>query len=53
MRKHPEHPPGAGFHPEQAAGLPGTLLYEETYQDRENDVMISEHCIKGYGAYPG
>ena len=28
-------------------------LYEETYQDRENDVMISEHCIKGYGAYPG
>ena len=28
-------------------------LYEKTYQDRENDVMISEQCIKAVGAYPG
>jgi len=27
-------------------------MYEEKYTDRENDVMISENCIKAFGDYP-
>jgi hypothetical protein len=27
-------------------------LYQEIYQDRENDVMLSENCLKGFGDYP-
>ena len=27
-------------------------MYEEKYKDRENEVMISEHYLKGFGAYP-
>lgn len=27
-------------------------LYVERYADRENDVMISENCLKAFGEYP-
>jgi hypothetical protein len=27
-------------------------LYEERYRDRENEVMLSENCLKSYGGYP-